>query len=458
MKYAPGTYKNLFAANSLWNSIPQNIAYGPEKQIVYDRESMYHPTVEGGSFSTATNLAKASDSKMTVLPLAGHPGITIGDTLSLAPSVVIQNWPANVVIASGSDGHCDIVDPTTKRIHSFWMLQKDGEDYRAELYNWAQLGGSGFGDPAHFIQGARASAVVPSAGLIRKHEADDGDSVFRHALAVSLPGQSLAAAPSYVRPTTNRDWDYYNNTGTIPYGARLFLRPDYKGLRPEYVASNPGLLRIIKTLILYGAFVVDRNVGTPYAIYLEIGAPLQLSVANPPVAWDSMLYDELDNIADNLVPMISCDGYIDGNGKPFKESLLDANLISLRGTWTGRAAFDSWGQCVVLPPVKEPTEFTCFSQLAFRNVDWAGPDFGSGYQLTATTEGDATLKIEVADGNGNVIWTPTPSTDLRNGQSCTLQWPQFTAPKFTAKRGPGTRQLRIRLEMKGDRRVRERRA
>lgn len=453
MKYAPGTHQNLFAANSLWNSTPKNPVFGTPGQVVYDRNWMYHPTVENWAYSTATNLAKASDPSMTLLPLVGHPGIKLGDTFEYVPSLKIQNWPADVVIAQGLDGHCDIVDPTSRRIHSLWQLQKDGDIYRTELYNWAPLGGSGFGDPAHFIQGARASAIVPSAGLIRKHEVNDGDTVFRHALAVSLPGQSLSAAIPYVWPTTNKDWDYYTNSGTLPYGARLFLPPDYQLLRPSY--ENPGLMRIIRTLILYGAYVVDRNVGTPYAIYEEIGAGLPL--ANPALGWDSNFYDELDRIADNLVPMVSCDGYIDGDGKPFKESLRDINLISLRGDWHG-ATFDSWGQSVILPPVKVPTEFVNFSQAAFRTVDWAGPDFGSGYRLTVTAEGDATLKIEVADGNGNVIWTPTPSTDLRSGQSCTLQWPQFTAPKFTAKRGAGTRQLRIRLDMRGDRRVKQRRA
>jgi hypothetical protein len=456
MKYAPGTYKNLFAANSLWNSKPKNPGYGAPGQVIYDRDWMYHPTIEAGAFSTVANLAKASDPSETVLPLVGNTGITVGDTLAQVPSIKIQNWPADLVIASGADGHCDIVDPTSKRIHSFWMLRKDGAVHRAELYNWAPLGGSGFGDPAHFIQGARASAVLPSAGLIRKHEVNDGDDVYRHALAMSLPLQSLAAVPSYIRPTTNKDWDAYNNTGTIPYGTRLMLRSDYQPL--PSTLNNPGLMRIIKTLIIYGAFVVDRNVGTPYAIYMEIGAPLQLSVANPPVAWDTAVYDELDRIADNLVPMTSCDGYIGGDGVVFTDTSPDANLISLRGVWTGGAVFDSWSQSVILPAVKVPTEFTNFSQLAFRNVDWAGPDFVNGYRLTVTAEGDATLKTEVADGNGNVIWTPTPSTDLSNGRSCTLQFPQFTAPKFTAKRGPGTRQLRVRLDMRGDRRQAERRS
>ena len=64
------------------------------------------------------------------------------------------------------------------------------------------------------------------AGIIRKHEIDDGMPYYMHALAMTLPQHTLAngiSHPSYVAPATSTDNYAGNNTGTIPMGALMML-------------------------------------------------------------------------------------------------------------------------------------------------------------------------------------------------------------------------------------------
>src|SRR5262249_34963004 len=120
-------------------------------------------------------------------------------------SITIPRWPKDVFPATGTDGHADIVDTIQGIIHSFWQLRKTAQSWQATQYSWTSLTGSGWGDPAHYFQGARAAGVPSSGGLIRRHEIDDGDVMYRHTLAASLDNSAFKTG--YTFPATSEDSD-----------------------------------------------------------------------------------------------------------------------------------------------------------------------------------------------------------------------------------------------------------
>ncbi len=69
-------------------------------------------------------------------------------------------------ICTGPGGYTGAhgLDPDT-----FWQLKQQTGNGSATQYAWTRLNGSGWGDPAHYFQGARAAAVPTAAGLIRAH-------------------------------------------------------------------------------------------------------------------------------------------------------------------------------------------------------------------------------------------------------------------------------------------------
>ena len=139
--------------------------------------SSYYPTIEEGAYSTGAFAASASDPQVTVKGNSDDSGIWVPDAEANLPQVVIPHWPAGVVPAPGSDGHADIIDPSTNRVHSFYQLNQVDGQWRASQYTWTALDGRGFGTPAQYQQGSRAAGVPASAGLIRKSEVDDGQPI-----------------------------------------------------------------------------------------------------------------------------------------------------------------------------------------------------------------------------------------------------------------------------------------
>jgi len=112
----------------------------------------------------------------------------------------------------------------------------------------------------------------------------------------------------------------------IPIGALLMLPPTYN---TSQIAS-PALRKIAETLKLYGAYVVDRNQGTPYVIYVENGASFHLNKGRLEQCCGQRVGSHQIQPASSLV----CKSWVDGNDKPFtpKQS---PNILSLRGPWKG---------------------------------------------------------------------------------------------------------------------------
>lgn len=412
-----GGYQKPFAATSPWNSKPLTPTFG---DFVIPT-STYSPGVAGGEWSTGVFLANASDTPVTVTGLPNTQGLWDPDAESFH-DVTIPRWPADVVAAAASDGHADIVDPVTGIVHSFWQLKKIEGKWVAAQYAWTRLDGRGWGDPAHYFQGARAAGVPTAAGLIRKHEVKDGDSMYRHALAMSLTFNALSPNPTYVFPATSADTNAATaNTGKIPEGALLMLPPSYDTAK----IANPDLRKVAETLKTYGAYVVDRNFGTPFFIYVENGAGFDLHKGG----WDKSVADDLERMRHALRQVVSVQGWVDGNNQPVVPQK-KMNLLSMRGPWqiqegTTAGVFDTWQQAVVFPASSQRVVQVNYSSRGLHTVNWAAPESGKNYRVKAVTSGGAKLRLQVRDPSGLPLYFD--SGELGNGESKNFAWPAKSA-------------------------------
>ena len=426
-----GTYLRPYAANSLWNSRPLNPVFGTFEIP----KSSYFPTVASGAYSTGVFLATSTDSPMTIV----GPGSTATNTVGVADPdsgtsrvITLPRWPAAVLPASGTDGHADIVDPVTKIVHSFWQLKQQNGRWTAAMYSWSKLGGTGWGDPSHYYQGARAVGIPASAGLIRKHEIKDGLAAYPHALAMSLTFNGLAngvSNPAYVFPATAADNSASANTGVIPQGSLLMLPPNFD----SSAIVNPDLRKIVETLKLYGAYVVDRNTGTPFVIYVENDAGFNLM----PKGWDNSIADQLDKIRASLRQVTSAQAWVDGNGNAIAaRNGTQQNILSMRGGWyrqsgTGTAGYDPIAQNFSFAATTTKTVYVNANNTGLTPVKWAKPQAGTYVNFSVSASGGAKLRLQVKSGD-----TFTHDTwDLADGKSVRFLWPENASLVLIATSG-----------------------
>jgi hypothetical protein len=431
---ATGNYLRPYAVNSLWNARPVNPVFGTFEVP----KSSYFPTIASGAYSTGVFLAAATDQPMTVVGRGSTATTTLGvsDPDNGGSHVVtIPRWPAGVLPAFGSDGHADIVDPVTHTIHSFWQLKQVDGRWTAALYSWSKLDGTGWGDPSHYYQGARAVGIPASAGLIRKQEIKDGLPAYPHALAMSLTFNALAngvSSPAYVFPATSADGSASANTGAIPEGALLMLPPSFD----SSAIVNPDLKKVVETLKSYGAYVVDRNDGTPFVIYVENDAGFSLM----PNGWDNKIASQLDQIRAGLRQVVSAQDYVDANGASAAAAIKaqqSMNILSMRGPWykqsgTAAAAYDSATQRFVFDATTTKTVYSNANNTGMTPVKWALPAAGSNVTFTVSATGGATLRLQVT--TGGVVATDTGA--LADGQSLRFVWP--ASARITVIAGSGT--------------------
>lgn len=422
-----GTYLKPFAADSLWNSRPVNPSFGEDTIPT----SSYFPAVTAGAYSTGMYLASPQDPPVTVTGAAGGKGLFNTDDENYH-DVTIPHWPAAAKPAPGSDGHADIVDPANNIIHSFWQLKQQGTQWTAAQYSWTRLNGRGWPDPGHYYQGARATGVPASGGLIRIHEAAQKPDFYPHALAMSLTFNGLSPNPTYVFPATSADTNAAKlNSGKFPEGALVMLPPSFDTSK----LTDPEVRRIAETLKRYGAYIVDANTGTPFVIYVEIGAAYNLH----PSGWNNTVASELQVIRAGL-RRASATSWIDGNGKTFTPTQ-NLNLLSMRGTWTQQSGsalgkFSSWDQAVVFPAASSASEVVNYSNRGMNAVTWAKPVMGASYKITARTTGGGKLRFTVYDQAAGKMTVDTGYLD--NGQSKTFTWSAITpALAIYARSGTG---------------------
>lgn len=425
-----GTPKRPFSAQSPWNSRP----VAPVLGTFEVPRSTYSSMVAEGRWSTGVFIASAGDKPMTVLGPLDKRGVWDPDAEVVRDSVVIPRWPAAVVPAEGTDGHADIVDPATGIVHSFFKLKNVDGQWRALQYAWTRLDGRGWGEPGHYFQGSRAAAVPTMGGVIRTHEVNDGDSVYRHALAMSMTFNALSPGPTYVFPATSADGGAEKtNSGQIPEGALMMLPPDYDTAS----IKEPKLRKVAETLKLFGAYVVDRNVGTPFALYVENGTHFDLH-GGP---WNNDVARELDRIRGGLRQVIAVDGWLDGNGRPMAQLNQPLNLLSMRGPWRivkgdgPLGEFATWQQAVVFSPGGSVTQQINTSGNNLHPVAWARPQPGARYRLTATAEGCGSLRLQLYDAGGRSVLYD--SGELTDGQSMEFNWPEGQRAAAVTVRGGG---------------------
>lgn len=386
-----GTYLKPFSEDSPWNVFPINPTLGTYSLPT----NVYNPIITAGEFSTGVFLATSAHSPMTVYPLSGKTGVWEPDSARNLPTVTLPHWPTDTVPATGTDGHCDIVDETTGIIHSFWQLKIQNNRWCAAQYAWAKIDGRGFGDPCHYYQGARAAGVPTMAGLIRKHEANDGDVMYRHALCMSLPYEALGS--SYICPATSTDNDAAStNTGGIHDGSLLILPPNYdtSGI------ANVALKKVAETLKVYGAYVVDRNYGTPYFIYVEEGAGVSIAASG---TYDPV-YTELHRIRTSLRQVTNASAW--GVTKEASTPLIPKpgqNLLSLRGTWTPR----SGSAVATYNPIDNSLDFPAGPQIVMNNSDglglnkvlWSRLNIGDKVRFSVSATDGGLGRMQVMSGN-----------------------------------------------------------
>lgn len=427
-----GTYQKPFAADSLWNSYPLNPVLGSWEIPA----TTWNPVIQAGAYSSGIFEAKSSDAPMLIYPVAGASGVLDTDTEMRTPTYTIPHWPPNTVPATGGDGHADIVDAGLNRIYSFSNLKRNAEGkWSATRVSWTPLNGSGWGDPAHYYQGARAAGPAPTGGMIRIAEAIDNKPLFEHALSMSLDFSGLAAAPDhYIYPATAGDSTIQGkpNTGKIPEGARVMLPANFDLSK----ITDARLLKVAKTLMKYGAYVVDRNDNTPFAIYVEIGAQ-----------WGSSPADQLNLVRKALRQVLSQSGHIDGNGKP-RVPETRVNLMSLRGVWTlidgvgQQAVYDTFSQSLVWGTTStRPMTQINYSNWSLGRVKGSFPSAPKRYKLYVEASGGTTLSMTMQVGS-----VKTTTAQLGNFQSETVVWPDKATAFFTAKKpvgGPATLKARL---------------
>ena len=272
-----------------------------------------------------------------------------------------------------------------------------------------------------------------AAGLIRTHEVNDGLPTYRHALAMSLTYNALSATNPYIYPATSSDGDATRtNYGKIPQGALMMLPATYDTSK----ITNAALLKIINTLKTYGGYVVDRNTGTPFAIYAETGAPLNLM----PNGWNNAVAAELDRMRANMRQVVSAQSWLDGNGKVASITTpASINALSMRGPWTRTSGttmptFDQWAQALVFPASPTTTIVTNTNGTGLTRVSWGRPKAGSTQKFSVTATGGGKIKIQVYQG-GTVKFA---SGALGNGESARFVWPDGGWIVLTAAGGINT--------------------
>lgn len=409
-----GTSNTPFAASSPWNSRPVK----PELGSTLIPSSKFAPAIEAGQWSTGVFISKPSDRPVMVRGHRGMQGLWNVDD-QIFSDVTIPRWPSGVRPALKSDGHADIVDAAEGIVHSFWQLRNEDGLWTAAQYAWTSLKGRGWGDPAHYFQGARAAGVPAMGGLIRKHEVEDKLPLYKHALAMSLTTSALSPSPSYVFPATSADTGASrNNSGNIPQGALMMLPASFDRNR----LSDRRVRKIAETLMVYGAYVVDRNEGTPFIIYAEIGSGLNLHER----FWNRDAIADLERIRLQLRQVIGAEGWLDGNGRRYVPQK-NLNLLSMRGPWTGEqgatpGTFESWSQSVIFSQTSRRMVQKRSLPSSITDVAWAAPVVGESYRLTCLARGGAKLRLILSDAaSGKAV---IDSGELSNGESYAFSWPQ----------------------------------
>ena len=397
--FSEAQFREPFSADSPWKLRPVN----PVLDTWQIPDDIYQPTTEVGSYSVKFYRATASDGPRTVYARAPRNGIGHPDLGKDVQQITFERFPADAVPAPSTDGHMDFVDEVTGVIHSLFAGVIDGDGrYTIDTYGWTKIGDRGWPTGAHYYQGVRAVGVPPIAGLIRTWEVQEGVSEFNHALAMTLAGSGLSGVPpGYIYPAGWADSGYESNTGQIPEGALMMLPPGFDA----EALTNPDSRKIARTLKTRGAYVIDRNVGTPFSIYVELGTQ---GFGNSG-QWEAAYNNDMVAIKNALRRVMSVDGWLNNEGLSVSNHAdgVGINLMSLRGgDWyvaDGTApapVYNTYEQRLEWGPTDGSynLSMTYGAQYAMHTA-WGKFVPGRSYRFAITAGNGAKLALELVDSN-----------------------------------------------------------
>jgi hypothetical protein len=305
---------------SPWNVCPKNPVLA--RQPVTTAASV---GIEAGRFASAVFAADAAGSAIEIFGPDEDKGPFINDE-KRRRVITIPNFPKDVQVAGGDgysrDGHLEVVDQSSRLIHSFYKMQFSSDRRRWEAQNYAvtSLDGHGFGTPSKPYS-SRAAGCPAFGGVLRAHEY--GKSILEHALAIIPSKDDLKSGP--VDPATLEDANgasFYR--GAIPMGSLLMLPDTFNA----EALANTETQCIARTLKKYGGRIVDTT-SSPYFLFMaEFGSRWnQSSKPN----W----YSDLKSIRNELRLVVGQGGWQGQMSVPASlVPLENQNLISMRGTWS----------------------------------------------------------------------------------------------------------------------------
>ncbi len=403
----------LFSAQSPWNLIPVAPVLG--KDVV--PAAKQKPWIEEAAYASKIFVAKAGDAPVTVR------ANQIANALEGA-DVLIPRFPADTLPATGSDGHCEIVDGDD--LHSFFGLRKPASQWVCDKYSYSSVSGSGWGTVAN-PDNSRAAGCSTAGGLLLKSER--GMNVVPHALAIGLDKNGIKAGP--VWPATLEDYAG-GYSGPFQIGALLMLPANFDA---EALALEESRT-IARTLKLYGGRVVDATQDT-MNIYAEIGSGWNRSYVDGKY---SQVFDpDMQAIKAALRPVASVAAWKDRDGKPFTPTPpRSTNLLSMRGPWKaypGSKMFGRYDARSDLYRCEATTEALAIQQSLWTHDEkdkfgWQkscwnlNPEPGATYIVRAIGEGGVTAKMQVKRSDYKATYIAT--NKLAPGDSVKIVWPKDT--------------------------------
>jgi hypothetical protein len=451
-----GPFQAPYSAQSLWKARPVNPTLGAG--VIASNQYAYVP------YNAPIYYARASDPPVTIINVGVSDEIT-------TRNVILPHFPAGVDLPPGTDKEVVIYDTTTQLLHSFWCLDHREGGWAASQYNVESATGWGWGTPSRPGQ-VRASGCSPAAGVLRNWELptyDNADAYPQHALAMGLGANSILAdsvsSGGSIYPATDQD-EGFRYTGALPNAwpmGTLFMLPSSFDLS---ALSAPGAIAIAKTLMKYGAYLVDASPNT-------CGFYCEWSPSS--IGWPSISYGLNGNnadftaIRDALRSVTAVESWLDGNGNPWvPPPWASMNLLSMRGPWiaisgTANGSFDTAANFFVAPRIGLPSVMrrVIYQPCNYSSKGWWWNWYDSSGWFIAPTPGRKyTLSII---GSGAVtaslsIWDPTISINYfassvsGPGHQQTFTWPnQSSFATLLEVRNPGAAG-QIRLELVAARR------
>ena len=137
----------------------------------------------------------------------------------------------NVVVVIFDKGAPNVDDGVVHQLRQYYW--NNGSPVAQKRVNW-DIRGLGHGTKPLERVGTAATGVAGLFGVLRGHEMNTPGYKIAHALHIGLPRKSgtgckVMLSKEVVLPATARDQSYNfpgNNTGNIPYGALLAIKPD----------------------------------------------------------------------------------------------------------------------------------------------------------------------------------------------------------------------------------------